>query len=124
MVDTHILIIFIVLKKLYFILIFTIGLTFTNFAQTKSTGSVDPIAKLVKFYPNPATTVINFEFQRLYEKSYTFQVYNFMGKKVIELKSPSLKFFLPLQDFFRGVYIYQIRDKNGVIVESGKFQKL
>ena len=111
------------MKKLYFILTFVLGLTFTNFAQIKPSDSFDgSVIKLVKFYPNPATTAINFEFQRMQEKSYLFQVYNFMGKKIVELKPPSAKFFLNLQDFFRGVYIYQVRDLNGKIVESGKFQ--
>jgi hypothetical protein len=95
---------------------------FTNFAQNKSAIAADPLVKLVRSYPNPATTVVNFEFLGLYNKSYAFQVYNFMGKKIIEIKSPSSKFFLSLQDFFRGVYIYQIRDVNGKIIESGKFQ--
>jgi hypothetical protein len=112
------------LKKLYFILIFSVGITFTNFAQTKSPATAgDPIVKPVKFYPNPATTVINFDLQQVLNKSYVFQVYNFIGNKVFELKSPSSKFSINLQDFFRGVYIYQIRDiTNGKIIVSGKFQ--
>lgn len=110
------------MKKLYLILIFIVGFTFTDFAQSNlSAIAGGPGDKIVKFYPNPATTVINFEFQRV-NKSYTFQVYNFMGKKTVELKAPSAKFSINLQDFFRGVYIYQVRDVNGKIIESGKFQ--
>ena len=42
-------------------------------------------AKIVKFYPNPATSNINFELQRALDKSYSLQIFNFMGKKVLEL---------------------------------------
>ena len=59
---------------------------------------------------------------RGYDKSYSFQVYNFMGKKVYDLKNSPARFSINLNDFFRGIYIFQLRDKNGGIVESGKFQ--
>jgi hypothetical protein len=82
--------------------------------------------KVIKFYPNPATSVINFEFQKPLEKNgdknYTLQVFNFIGKKLFEINNFSQKSTIPLNDFFRGVYIFQLRDKTGRIVESGKFQ--
>jgi hypothetical protein len=43
-------------------------------------------ARFIKFYPNPATTFINIEFQRGLLKSSSFQVYNFLGKKIIEMQ--------------------------------------
>lgn len=76
----------------------------------------------MKFYPNPATSVINFEFQRNFDKSYSLQIFNFMGKKVYELKTLSSRININLDEFYRGIYIFQLRDKNGSIVESGKFQ--
>jgi len=45
-----------------------------------------------------------------------------MGKKVFEQKNISPKNIVNLEDFYRGIYIYQLRDKNGLILESGKFQ--
>ena len=45
-----------------------------------------------------------------------------MGKKVYEVKRTPTRISINLDDFFRGVYIFQLRDKNGVIVQSGKFQ--
>jgi hypothetical protein len=109
-------------KRFSFILILLFGLTFTSFAQLKTSGSGDEDAKYLKFYPNPATTTIAFEFVSDFDKSYSIQIYNFMGKKVYELKATSQIVTLPLDDFFRGMYIYQLRDGNGAIVESGKFQ--
>ncbi|MFT3680034.1 MAG: T9SS type A sorting domain-containing protein [Ferruginibacter sp.] len=78
---------------------------------------------MVKFYPNPATSVINFELQRSADKSATLQLFNFMGKKVYEaVPGTQERMIVSLDGFFRGVYIYQLRDKFGQIIDSGKFQ--
>lgn len=77
-------------------------------------------AKIVKFYPNPATTNITFELPK--GSSYALQIYNFMGKKVFEIKNTGTTNQVNLNDFNRGVYIFQLRDNAGKIVESGKFQ--
>ena len=29
---------------------------------------------------------------------------------------------IPLDDFYRGMYVYQLSDKDGKIIDSGKFQ--
>ncbi len=111
------------MKKLLLIFFVIIGLTFTSFAQNKTAITGDQPAKLLKFYPNPAITpTVSFEFLRGYDKSYSFQLYNFMGKRVFEVRNLSPKFVISLADFFRGVYIYQLRDKNSRILESGKIQ--
>ena len=73
-------------------------------------------------YPIPATTVVNFDFLYGYEKTFSLQVYNFMGKKVIEINKMPPRVSMPLDEFYRGIYVYQLRDKYGKIVESGKFQ--
>ena len=78
--------------------------------------------KVLKFYPNPAISQINFEFKKSFDKGYVLQIYNFIGKKVSETASLTSKTSVPLTDFYRGVYIFQLRDKTGRIVESGKFQ--
>ncbi len=82
----------------------------------------DTQVKVLKFYPNPAISQINFEFQKSYEKGYVLQIYNFIGKKVSETTTLTSKTSIPLTDFYRGVYIFQLRDKTGRIVETGKFQ--
>lgn len=109
------------LKKIITILIVLFGLSFTSFAQLKSIDG-DAAVKIVKFYPNPATTAINFELPVGYEKSYSIQLFNFMGKKVSEINVGTLRVSFSLDGFYRGVYIYQLRDKYGKVVDSGKFQ--
>ena len=82
----------------------------------------DQAVKFIKFYPNPAVNIINFEFQKGYDKFYSFQVYNFIGKKVFDVRTVTPKINIPLADYYRGVYIYQLRDRAGKILETGKFQ--
>lgn len=82
----------------------------------------EPVAKIVKFYPNPATSFITFDFQDNYDKSYNLQIINFVGKKVHEVTKVTPKTIVNLSDFYRGVYIFQLRDRNGKLVDTGKFQ--
>ena len=110
------------LKRIIYIFILLIGITFTSFAQNRNSTPGEPIAKLIRPYPIPATTVINFDFLYGYGKSFSLQIYNFMGKKVIEKNNIPQKINLPLDDFYRGIYVYQLRDKEGKIIDSGKFQ--
>jgi hypothetical protein len=110
------------LKRIFYILILIAGFSFSSNAQVKSTFIANDAIKTIKFYPNPAVSFINFEFEKNYDKSHTLFIYNFIGKKVVELKVSEKKITVPLTDFYRGVYIFQFRDNQGSIVESGKFQ--
>ncbi len=110
------------MKRLLTILILLIGINFTSLAQSRPAAYGDPVAKLIKVYPTPAYNAINFDFQRGFDKSFSLQLYNFMGKKVYEVRTTSQRFNLPLGEFYRGVYVYQLRDRNGRILQSGKFQ--
>lgn len=112
---------FTVLKRIFYIFIFIIGLNFTSLAQNKTSVPEDGAAKLIKLYPIPATSVINFDFVNGYDRSYSFEVYNFTGKKVYELKAPPQKIILPLTDYTRGFYYYQLRDKYGRLIETQRF---
>jgi len=110
-----------------FTLTFLLGfvLHFSGFSQEKFlvvNKEAGGVSKIAKFYPNPATTLITFEFQKGKEFSYNLQIYNFLGKKVFEIKNTSATNQVNLNDFDRGVYIFQLRDSKGKIIESGKFQ--
>lgn len=110
------------MKKIIYILILLFGITFTSFAQTTNPAQGEPVAKLIKPYPIPATTVINFDFQYGYNKVFSLQIYNFMGKKIVEYTKMQPRISMSLEEFYRGIYVYQLRDKAGKIIESGKFQ--
>jgi hypothetical protein len=110
--------------KKFYIILFLVFFSAAAQAQSKNTVASIEIGqgKVLRFYPNPATTVVHFEFTRAIDKNYTLQIYNFVGKKMFETTNVSQKTIVPLLDFFRGIYIYQLRDNTGQIVESGKFQ--
>jgi hypothetical protein len=91
------------------------------FAQYKSV-SQEVTTGVQKFYPNPATSIINFELSKAADKQCILQVYNFMGRKVYEAYPTIQLFSVSLDGFYRGVYIYQLRNRYGKIIDSGKFQ--
>jgi hypothetical protein len=82
----------------------------------------EPETRILRFYPNPASSMITFEFQTEVYKSFSFQIFNFLGRKVYETQTSSPKTVVNLSDFVRGIYIYQLRDPYGQVVETGKFQ--
>ena len=112
--------------KLYIIIIFS-GLTFFCQGQTGRNGEINFTSdngqsNAIKPYPNPASSIINFEFSKPVQRNYILQVFNFLGKKVFESNAVSQKISVPVADLYRGIYIFQLRDQMGRIVESGKFQ--
>ena len=114
------------MNKFYLIIIF-LCTTFFCTAQTGKNSEANFLSdnaqsKVVRFYPNPAYNIINFEFSKPVQKDYILQVFSFVGKKVFESNAVLQKTSVPLTDFYRGIYIFQLRDKTGRIIESGKFQ--
>ncbi|GAC1396752.1 MAG: hypothetical protein NVSMB63_17210 [Sediminibacterium sp.] len=115
------------MKQLYTILILGMAALGSSFITRQVSfsgigeGMVQP--KVIRFYPNPATTMISFEFDKSVDKNYTLQVYNFIGQKMTEIRITESKLTINLdENYFRGIYIYQLRDLSSRIVESGKFQ--
>lgn len=113
---------FVLVKKI--LPIITILLLFTIYADAQATRepSPDAIQRIMKFYPNPATSFIKFEFQKNFDRGYTLQVINFLGKQVYEAKNINSTTTLDLSTYNRGMYIYQLKDQTGKVLESGKFQ--
>ncbi len=107
--------------KIFYALSTILLLTLQAKSQERTPGG-DPTRAVVKFYPNPATSVITFDFQQGYDKNYNLQIFNFIGKKVQEITNITPKTTVNLNDFYRGIYIFQLKDKNGKVVDTGKFQ--
>jgi hypothetical protein len=97
------------------------ALGFGATAQNRPFVTVTPATKYVKFYPNPAIDNITFEIEN-FDRSYTLQIFNFIGKKLADIKPGNPSINVPLTDFYRGIYIFQLRDRSGRILDSGKFQ--
>ena len=108
--------------RIFYILSIILLITIQANSQNRINTSTDQGVKLIKFYPNPAISQITFNFEKGYDKSYSFQIFNFIGKKVFEVASLAPKTIINLAEFYRGFYIFQVRNQAGKIVESGKFQ--
>ncbi|HEY2728115.1 MAG TPA: T9SS type A sorting domain-containing protein [Parafilimonas sp.] len=104
------------------VIVFYSAFIHPNLANAANGGAIQ--TKTIKCYPNPAVSFVNFEFPADYiSKNYTLQVYSFTGRKMYEADVTSLKATLTFtNDFYRGIYIYQLQDKTGKIIETGKFQ--
>jgi hypothetical protein len=95
------------------------------FKQPENSNAVGDIqTKTIKCYPNPAVSFVNFEFPDEYvSKNYILQVYTLTGKKMYETNINTVKTTINFtSDYYRGIYIYQLQDKTGRIIETGKFQ--
>lgn len=112
------------MRKVYLSILLAFTLIISSYVVDKTVyaGLADS-AKITHFYPNPATSYINFTFDNTVNKTYTLQVYNFMGRKMKEARITESRLTINLDDnYLRGLYIYQLRDQSGRIIESGKFQ--
>jgi hypothetical protein len=111
------------MKYLYTILLSSILIVGSSFATPIGGGETLINTKITKAYPNPATSYIVFEFDKSVDRSYSLQIFAFYGKKMTELRINESKLNLNLDDsYMRGLYIYQLVDLSGKIIESGKFQ--
>ncbi len=110
------------MKYLYTILLFGFIALGSSFVAERE-GDMLVNSKIIKAYPNPATSYIVFEFDKSVDRSYSLQIYAFYGRKMTELHIIDSKININLDDsYMRGLYIYQLVDQSGKIVESGKFQ--
>ena len=78
--------------------------------------------KVIHCFPNPATSQITFTLNLAPQESYSLVIFNLLGRIVYEEKKMSPRITIQLGDFFRGMYIYQLKDKNGKLITTGKFQ--
>lgn len=78
--------------------------------------------KQITCYPNPANSYINFKFKKPVKSDCKILIYSFTGRKMDELSITGTIMKLNLDDYYRGLYVYQLRDERGAVLESGKFQ--
>ena len=108
------------MKRFLLITILLLSTTLYSLAQSRSIpGGTDQI---LRFYPNPATSIITFDFKRSFTRGYSLEIYNFLGRKMFEQNNINDRLTINLSEFQRGVYVYQLHDNTGRIVEAGKFQ--
>ncbi len=105
------------------LLILFIGLASLQLsAQDSRLPEKEGNGKIVKFYPNPASSYITFDLQKNHQKGLTLSVYSFLGKKMHEAQNVSEKTTVSVTDYNRGMYVYYLTDANGKVIDTGKFQ--
>ena len=93
------------------------------FAQkTLPQSSGAPEVKNIRFFPNPASTTINFEFNSPVEKGFSLQIFSFLGRQVLTVPVTGSRISVNVSDLMKGVYIFQVRSANGRILATNKFQ--
>ncbi len=108
--------------RIFYILLSIILMTSFQ-AKSQARGPLpDNDHKVVKFYPNPAISYITFELVKEPSKTYTLQIYSFLGKMVKNVPDVSEKTTVNVGDFNRGLYTFQLKDEGGRITDSGMFQ--
>lgn len=105
--------------KLFLTLAFTC-LFFAAQSQVKRISMGEHVRR-TSIYPNPARSFVQIQYRIFSDQPTTLVVYNFLGKKQLEVQQPGSHVFVDLAEFKRGLYIFQFRDKNGRILDSGKF---
>jgi hypothetical protein len=110
------------LKRLLIILSLILIATSYSNAQANRNIPTNPGERIVKTYPVPAISYINFEPVKNTSTTYTLVIYNFLGRKMFEKQDFNQKTTVNLDEFSRGVYIYHLSDVSGRLIESGKFQ--
>jgi hypothetical protein len=110
------------LKRLLIILSLILIATSYSNAQANRNIPTNPGERIVKTYPVPAISYINFEPVKNTSTTYSLVIYNFLGRKMFEKQDFNQKTTVSLDEFSRGVYIYHLSDASGRLIESGKFQ--
>ncbi len=77
---------------------------------------------LVRFYPNPAVNLITFEIKEPVQRGTSIQVYTFLGRSVAIIPVNAQRITVSLNDYFKGIYVFQVKSPNGKILETNKFQ--
>jgi len=113
----------VIMKHLISVILLVVLVVFVSSFAIKNNDLPNTNAKITKIYPNPATSYIIFEFDKSIDRNYSLQIFTFFGKKMTEIRLSDSKLNIPLDDSYtRGLYIYQLQDLSGKLIESGKFQ--
>ena len=89
-------------------------------AQVKKTTLGDNVRR-TSIYPNPARSFVSIQYKHTSMPA-TLVIYNFMGKKLLVTNQPGANVYIDLAGFNRGIYIFQFKDRNGQLLDTGKFQ--
>ncbi len=98
--------------RIFYILLSIILLTSIQ-AKSQVRGPMpDQDHKVIKFYPNPAVSYITFELAKEPNKTFTLQIYSFLGRKVKDIPEIADKTTVQLSELTRGLYTFQLKRRD------------
>lgn len=106
----------------YLLIIVFLFISCLSMAQSKRIAVGDNTPKVVSIYPNPARSFVRVQYRYTTPPPSSLIIFNFAGKKQFEMNQPGSNVYIDLAEFNRGIYVFQFRDRNGQIIDSGKFQ--
>jgi len=106
----------------YLLTITLLFLSSLTMAQSKRVAVGDNTPKVVNIYPNPARSFVRIQYRYTTPPPSSLVIFNFAGKKQFEMNQPGSNVYIDLAEFNRGIYVFQFRDRNNQIIDSGKFQ--
>jgi zona occludens toxin (predicted ATPase) len=77
---------------------------------------------MVRFYPNPAINFITFDIKESVERGTTILVYSFLGRQIAAIPVNSQRVTVNISEYYRGIYVFQLRSPSGKVLETNKFQ--
>lgn len=104
------------------LLLFSYGATYAQDSKLPVPGREQPEQVVTRTYPNPATSFITFEFKMPVERGWAISIFSFLGRKMTQLPVNANRLTINLNEYFTGIYVYQVRDKDGRILSTNKFQ--
>jgi hypothetical protein len=108
--------------RIFYIMLSIILLNATP-AKSQVRGPLsEPEHRVIKFYPNPAVSYITFEITKDPNKTFTLQIYSFLGRKVKDVPEMTDKTTVNLSELPRGLYTFQLKNEEGRVTDSGLFQ--
>jgi len=106
-----------------FYILLSIILLISTQAKSQARGPLsEPEHKVIRFYPNPAVSYITFELTKDPNKTFTLQIFSFLGRKVKDVQDMTEKTTVNLSDLPRGLYTFQLKNEEGRVTDSGMFQ--
>ncbi|MEN9885116.1 MAG: hypothetical protein RLZZ420_2333 [Bacteroidota bacterium] len=106
------------MKLILFLITFLFALA--GQAQVKKTIFGDNVRRTT-IYPNPARSFVSIQYKHTAMPA-ILVIYNFMGKKLLVINQPGANVYIDLAGFNRGIYVFQFKDRNGQLLDTGKFQ--
>jgi|SRR6185312_3081837 len=83
--------------------------------------NINAVKANVDVYPNPASTQVNFKVSGSGINAYGIEVYDITGKKISTNAVKDNMASINTSTYASGLYIYQVYDKSGALMNVGKF---